>query len=133
MQMNPYLCFDGRCEAALTFYARCLGGELGAIFRYTGSPFADRVPPEWGDKVMHGSVTFRGQMLAGADVAPGAYEAPKGVSLSLQLKDTAEAERIFRELSEDGKVGTPLAKTFWAERFGTVVDRFGVPWMVNCE
>jgi PhnB protein len=133
MQMNPYLSFNGQCEAAIKFYVQCHGGQLGAIFRYAGTPFADQVPADWQDKVMHGSVTVGEQLLAGADVATERYEAPKGFSLSLQMKDPAEAERIFHELGKDGKVTVPLEKTFWAERFGAVVDRFGIQWLINCE
>jgi PhnB protein len=133
MQMNPYLSFNGQCEAAFKLYENCLGGQLGAIFRYAGSPFADQVPADWQDKVMHGSVTVGKQLLAGADVVPDLYEAPKGFSLSLQMKDTAEAERIFRELGKNGRVVMPLEKTFWAERFGVVVDPFGIQWQINCE
>jgi PhnB protein len=132
MQMNLYLSFNGQCEAAFTFYEQCLGAQLGAIFRYAGSPMANQVPADWQDKVMHGSVTIGGQVLMGADVADG-YEEPKGFSLSLQIKSTTEAERIFHELAKEGRVAMPLEKTFWAERFGMVVDRFGVPWLINCE
>ena len=82
---------------------------------------------------MHGSLTVGGQVLMGGDVAPGRYEEPKGFSLSLQLKGSTEAERVFQELSKDGRVMMPLEKTFWAERFGMVVDRFGIPWLINCE
>jgi PhnB protein len=133
VQINPYLSFRGDCEAAFTFYAQCLGGEVGAIFRYGGSPMADSVPADWQDKVMHGSLTVAGLMLNGGDVTPASYEEPKGFSLSIQIKNAAEAERIFHELTTDGQVVLPLEKTFWAERFGMVVDRFGIPWMINCE
>ncbi len=134
MQINPYLSFKGDCEAAFTFYERCLGGQLGTLFRYAGSPMADRVPSDWSDKVMHGSVTLPGLELNGADVAPDSvYEEPQGFSLSIQIKDVAEAERVFRELAANGRIVMPLEKTFWAERFGMVVDRFGIPWLVNCE
>jgi PhnB protein len=133
MQMNPYLSFKGDCEAAFKFYQQCLGGELGAIFRYEGTPLADQVPAGWSDKVMHGSVTVGGQVLMGGDVVPDRYEEPKGFALSLQINSTAEAERIFHELAKDGKIVAPLEKTFWAERFGMVVDRFGIPWLINCE
>ena len=133
MQVNPYLSFNGQCEAAFTFYEQCLGGQLGPIFRYAGTPLVDHVPADWQDKVMHGSVTVGEQVLMGADVAPDHYQEPKGFSLSLQIKDTNEAERIFHALGKDGKVALPLEKTFWAERFGMVVDRFGIPWLINCE
>ena len=133
MEMTPYLSFNGQCEAAFKFYERCLGGQLGAIFHYAGSPMADQVPSDWQDKVMHGSLTVGGQVLMGGDVVPERYEEPKGFSLSLQIKSTADAERIFQELARDGRVMMPLEKTFWAERFGMVVDRFGIPWLINCE
>jgi len=81
MQMSPYLSFKGDCEAAFTFYEQCLGGKLGAIFRYAGSPMVNQVPADWSDKVMHGSVTVCDQVLMGADIVTDQYEAPKGFSL----------------------------------------------------
>ncbi len=133
MQLSPHLGFKGDCETAFKFYERYLGGELGTIFRYAGSPLAHQAPAEWSDKVMHGSVTVGGQVLMGADIAPDQYEEPKGFSLSLQIKSTADADRIFDALAKDGRVVMPLEKTFWAARFGMVVDRFGIPWLINCE
>jgi PhnB protein len=133
MKMNPYLSFKGDCEAAFKFYERTLGGQLGAIFRYGGTSLAGHVPADWPDKVMHGSLTLGDQVLMGGDVAPDRYEEPRGISLSLQITSTADAERIFRELAKDGRVVVPLEKTFWAALFGMVVDRFGIPWLINCE
>ena len=133
MQINPYLSFKGQCEAAFTFYEQCLGGRLGTIFRYAGSPMANDVPADWQDKVMHGTLTLGELVLTGGDVAPDRYEEPKGFSLSIQIASTADAERIFRELAKDGRIVMPLEKTFWALRFGMVVDRFGIPWLINCE
>ena len=132
MEMNPYLSFNGDCEAAFKFYEQRLGGQLGPIFRYSGTPMADSVPAGWADKIMHSSITVGGQVLMGGDVAPAHYEAPKGFSLSLNLTSAADGERIFQDLAAGGKVTMPLEKTFWAERFGMVVDRFGIPWMINC-
>ena len=133
MQISPYLSFKGRCEEAFSFYAKCFGGQVGAIFRYAGSPMADQVPADWQDKVMHASVAVGDLVLMGGDVAPDRYEEPTGFSLSIQIKGPTEAERIFSELGKDGRVTLPLEKTFWAERFGMVVDRFGIPWLINCE
>jgi PhnB protein len=133
MQINPYLSFKGDCEAAFKFYEQCFGGKLGGIFRYAGSPMEHQAPANWADKVMHGSITVGGQEFMGADIAPEQYEPPKGFSLSIQIKNTAEAERIFHALAKDGKVILPLEKTFWAERFGRLVDPFGIPWQINCE
>jgi PhnB protein len=133
MQMNVNLGFKGDCEAAFKFYEQHLGGRPGTIFRYGGSPLADSVPADWSDKVMHGSITVGGHLLMGGDFAPDRYEEPKGFSLSLQIKNSGDAERIFHELAKGGKVVMPLEQTFWAARFGMVVDRFGIPWLINCE
>jgi PhnB protein len=133
MQVTTYLSFNGQCEAAFKFYEECLDGRLGSIFRYAGSPMANTVPADWAEKVMHGSVTVGDLVLMGGDVAPDRYEQPKGFSLSIQITSPAEAERIYSTLAENGKVVVPLEKTFWAERFGMIVDRFGIPWLVNCE
>jgi len=133
MQVSPYLSFKGQCEEAFTFYQQCLGGTLGPLFRYTGSPFADQAPPGWDEKIMHGSMTIGDLMLMGADITPAKYEEPKGFSLSVQIKSVDDAERIFHGLAEGGVIVMPLEKTFWAERFGIVSDRFGIPWLINCE
>ena len=133
MQVVPYLSFNGQCEAAFNLYAKCLGGKVGDLFRYGGSPMADQAPPYWGDKVMHGTVTLGDRTLMGADVIPAQYEAPTGFTLSVQLKDAAEAERIYRDLSDGGTIIMALEKTFWAERFAMIIDRFGTPWTINCE
>jgi PhnB protein len=133
MRLVPYLSFKGDCEAAFTFYERCLGGSMGEIFRYAGSPLADQAPPDWSGKVMHTSFMLDGVTLNGADVAPEHYQEPRGFQLSLQLTNAADAERIFRELGAGGRVVMPLEKTFWAARFGMVIDRFGIPWLINCE
>jgi PhnB protein len=133
MQMITYVNFPGSCEEAFSFYEASLRGRLGEIFRYAGSPMADQVSANWQDKVMHGSMTVGENALMGSDVAPDRYEQPQGFSLSLQLDDTAEAERMFGELREGGRIVMPLEQTFWAARFGVVVDRFGIPWTINCE
>jgi PhnB protein len=133
MRMNPYLSFRGDCEEAFAYYREHLGAEVGRLFRYAGSPMADQVPADWGQKIMHGTVTIGGAPLMGGDVTPSDYQAPRGFSMSLALQDTGTADRMFRALAEGGTVLVPLAETFWAARFGMVTDRFGIPWMINCE
>ena len=130
MQVNTYLNFKGNCEEAFKFYEQHLGGQRGDIFRYGGSPMP--APPDWADKVMHGTITIGGQQLMGADVLEDHYEEPRGFSLSTHTKSAEEAERIYHELAKSGQELMPLEKTFWAERFGMVVDRFGIRWMINC-
>jgi PhnB protein len=133
MKASAVVGFKGDCEAAFKFYEQHLGGQPGAIFRYAGSPVADSVPPDWRDKIMHSSIVVGDLVLMGGDFLEGQYQAPQGFMLSLQMSDTADAERIYKVLSQDGTVLLPLEKTFWAARFGQVVDRFGIPWQINCE
>jgi PhnB protein len=133
MRINPYVDFNGQCEAAFKFYAQCLGGQVTALLRYAGSPLSEQVPASWQDKVMHATLTIDDQVIQGADVAADRYERPQGFSLTLQMRDTREAERVFNALAHSGSVVIPLAKTFWAARFGVLVDQFGIRWLINCD
>jgi len=133
MQLNPYLNFNGQCEAAFTFYAQCLGGKIVALMTYGGSPAEPHVPPEWRSKILHARLAVGDEILMGSDVPPDRFARPQGFSVSLQFKDPADAERVFRALAEGGTVKMPIQQTFFAARFGMCVDQFGVPWMVNCE
>ena len=103
------------------------------MLTHEGTPSEQDVPPEWRKKILHARLTVGDQVLMASDAPPERYEQPKGFSVSLNIDDPAEAERIFHALAENGKVQMPLAQTFWAIRFGMCVDRFGIPWMVNCE
>ena len=133
MQLNPYLTFDGQCEAAFQFYERCLGGKIVTMMNHEDSPIADQVPADWGKRIMHARLTVGDSVLMGSDSPPEHYEEPKGFSVALQLKQPAEAERVFQALAEGGTVLMPIQQTFWATRFGMLVDRFAIPWMINCE
>jgi PhnB protein len=134
MQINAYLSFDGQCEAAFEFYEQLLGGKIEGLFRYTGTPMEKMVPPEWGEKIMHIRLVVGTNELMGADSPPGQTPGPaKRFCMSIGLKDLREAERIFHGLAEGGTIQMPLQATFWAALFGMLVDRFGIPWMINCE
>jgi PhnB protein len=133
VSLSAYVSFKGECEAAFKFYEEALGAKPGLLFRYTDSPMADAVPAGWDSKIMHGSITIAGQLLEGADAPPDRYDEPKGFSLSLNVPTAEEAERLFEQLAVDGRVRYAIGKTFWSERFGMVIDRFGIPWMINCE
>jgi len=100
---------------------------------HKGSPAEGQVPAEWGDKIMHARMTVGNQTLMASDAPPGRYSKPAGFSVNIGLNDAAEAERIFSALAEKGQVHMPIGETFWAVRFGMLVDQFGIPWMVNVE
>ncbi len=132
MQLSPYLSFNGQCEAAFKFYQQCLGGNIQAMMAWGDSPMADQVPSEWRDKIIHATLIIGETALLGADAPPDRYETPRGFSVTIQINDPAEADRIFHALAENGTVQMPIQQTFWAALFGMCVDRFGIPWMVNC-
>jgi PhnB protein len=132
MQLNSYLNFNGQCEAAFKFYEQCLGGKIQMIMTHGESPMAERVAPEWRDKIMHVTLAVGGGVLMGCDAPPQYYEKPQGFFVQMGIDDPDDAERLFQALSENGAVRMPLQQTFWAARFGMVVDRFGTPWMINC-
>jgi PhnB protein len=134
MELSTYLTFNGQCEAAFKFYEKCLGGKIEMMMTHAQSPMADQVPANWRDKVMHVRMRVGGdKVLMGSDAPPEHYEKPQGFSVSFSVAKPEEAEHVFKALSEGGTVRMPLQQTFWAVRFGTLVDKFGVPWMVNCE
>jgi PhnB protein len=133
MQLTPHLSFNGQCEAAFKLYEQCLGGKIEFMMPYESRPDDYSVPADWGKKILHATLRVGDQKLMGADNPPDWYQKPQGFSITLGIKDEAEAERVFNALAEHGKVEMPLQKTFWAARFGVLVDAFGIPWTINCE
>lgn len=131
--MNPYLLFNGDCEAAIRFYEKSLGGKVEAMFTHEGTPMEKMVPAEWRKKIIHARLALGDKVLMASDCPPDRYVKPQGFSVNLDCKTPAEAERVFSALAENGAVQMPLQQTFWAARFGMVTDRFGTPWMINCE
>jgi PhnB protein len=134
MQMNPHLAFNGECEAAFKFYEKCLGGKIVTMMTYGDSPMAEQMPPAWRGKIVHATFVLGDHQLTGADVPPESYQKPQGFSVLLNIGAQAEADadRIFKALAENGAVQMPIQETFWALRFGMLVDQFGTPWMINC-
>ncbi|MBI3556104.1 MAG: VOC family protein [Deltaproteobacteria bacterium] len=133
MKLNPHLSFNGQCEEAFQFYQRCLGGKIVAMLPYGDTPMAEQVPPDWRKKIIHATLDLSEVRLTGADVSDDqGYQRPQGFSVLLSPATAAEADRVFASLSENGTVQMAIQETFWAQRFGMVVDRFGVPWMVSC-
>lgn len=133
MQFVPYLMFSDQCAAAFRFYAELLGGEIIALQTHGDSPVANEVPPDWHSLVIHARLKIGDQVLMGSDSPPPYREKTQGMYVSLQLDTLVEARRVFGALAEGGVIKMPFEKTFWAAGFGMLVDRFGTPWMVNCE
>ena len=133
MTIQPYLTFGGRCQEAVDFYREALGAEVQMLMRFKEAP--DQPPPgmvpdNWGDKIMHVSLKIGDAVLMASDGCASSEKNFQGFSLSLTAANEAEADRKFAVLSTSGQVTMPLGKTFVAKRFGMLVDRFGVSWMV---
>jgi PhnB protein len=133
MSMNPYLTFNGQCEAAFQFYEAVLGGKIVVLLRHGDMPMDCDGPPPAKDHILHARLMLGEDALMGSDAPDGRYEAPKGFYVNLSVDEPSEADRLFRSLSEGGQVHMPIQETFWAQRFAMLADKFGIPWMINCE
>ena len=133
MKFTPYLNFNGNCKEAFEFYQSVFGGKIDTMMTFGESPMAAEVPESARNLIIHVSLNAGDAWLLGSDVPPGmTYEKPASTSVTVALEDVTEGKRIFDALAEGGNVQMPFDKTFWAEGFGAVTDRYGTPWMVNC-
>jgi len=132
LQLQPYIFFYGRCQEALDFYKRVFGGTY-EVMSVKDTPMAEKMPPEARDKVMHASFKSPSiSFLASDGRESKAIDPDAGnISLALSTTDAAEGERIFKALSDGGKVTMPLDDAFWGGRFGSVNDRFGNEWLIT--
>lgn len=138
--VNIYLTFEGNCKEAFDFYKSVFGGEYPYVGTFADMPPQEGMPPlseEMKSKIMHISLPISQEtILMGSDAGGGWSEnlqIGNNFSISVNTKDRDEAARIFNGLAADGQVNMPLADTFWNAYFGTLTDKFGINWMVNCD
>jgi PhnB protein len=129
MQVQSYLMFNGRCEEAIEFYKKALGAKVEMMMRFKEAPEGQCAPGSE-DKIMHSSFRIGDTTVMASDGMMQGKPEFKGISLTLNPKTEAEAERLFGALSEGGQVQQPLIKTFFSPKFGVLSDKFGVSWMV---
>lgn len=134
--INPYLIFNGNCEAAFLFYQSVFGGEFPYIGKFKDMPMEDgsEINPADADRVMHVSLPISGgSILMGSDSTSQSGDVVIGsnVSMSINTGSKAEADKLFNGLSAGGTVIMAMEKTFWGAYFGMFVDKFGIHWMVN--
>jgi PhnB protein len=133
MQMVPYLIFNGQCAAAFKFYEEVLRGKIVAMMTHADTPASEHVSAEMQGQIIHARLIAGDAVLMGSDSPPELFEPSAGMSVALMVDEPEEADRIFQALAEGGNVRMPIQETFWAVRFAMLVDRFGTPWMINCE
>lgn len=126
---ETYLFFNGNCAEAMTFYESALGGTLRLVPVKDAPP--DSRPPGDENRIMHARLDAGGASLMASDwLSPDPFPGKNGFSLTLTAPTAAEAEGLFDKLADGGRVTAPFEKTFYADGFGMLVDRFGTPWMV---
>ena len=130
--IQSYLFFDGKCEEAIEFYKKAVGAQVNMLMRFKDSP--EPPPPGCGpqdtNKVMHAQLQIGKTVIMASDGRATGQPKFEGFALSLTVPTEVEADRAFNALAKGGKIEQPLAKTFFSARFGMVVDKFGVFWMV---
>ncbi len=134
--VQPYLFFRGRCEEAINYYKAKLGAEVVMMMRFKDNPDKpgqDKVPAVLNDKIMHATLRIGGAEIMMSDGMRTGDLDFQCMSLSLSLPSEADADRVFNALAADGTVQMPIGKTFFSPRFGAVVDKFGVSWMVTVQ
>lgn len=132
-QFIPYLGFGGNCAEAMRFYEKVFGGKLEALIRYGDMPDAGEVPSADANRIMHANLVLSdgSSLMAGDAPSHEKFEGMKGCMVTLTYNAPAEAERIFKALADGGTLQMPMGETFWAERFGMAIDRYGTSWAVN--
>ena len=135
MKIVTSLSFQGQCREAFDFYARVLGGKVTSAYPFGEGPPDMPVGPEYKDWLMHCWLDVGDQSIMGADIppefGPNVGKPKNGFDVTLHTEDAAEAKRWFDALSEGGTVYMAFGETFWSPGYGNLIDRFGVPWMVN--
>lgn len=132
MKLVPYLNFPGTCKEAMTAYADILGGKLEAMLTYGDMPGDHPIPDEMRKMIAHARIAVGDEILMASDAGPDRFKPMQGMSVTLNIPDPAEAERVFHALAAGGTTIMPLEETFWAIKFGVLADRFGTQWMINC-
>ena len=131
LALSPYITFKGNCRDAIQFYKNALNAEVLMTQTFGESPMAGMGPA---DNIMHCSLKIGNSTLMMSDSPsqePGG--AAGNISLAIGLTDAEQAKQLFGNLAKDGSVIMPLEKTYWAEAFGMLTDKFGIKWMINCE
>ena len=129
--LHTYLTFDGNCRQAMEFYAKCIGADV-RMMTFSEAPMD--APPTAKDRIMHARLAKGDVVLMASDSMPGMpLQQGNNFSLAFTCENVAEAEKLFAALGDKGKVTMPLQETFWAQRFGMIMDQFGVQWMINLE
>lgn len=133
MNVQITLNFYGRTEEAVNFYCRTIEAETLFMMRFRDSPDRSQLRPGMEEKIFHATFRIGSTEVMASDCGcekPPAEPTFAGFSLLLRIETPEKADRLFAALSDGGRIQIPLVKTFFAERYGIVIDRFGISWKI---
>ena len=133
MDVQTTLNFYGRTEEALLFYGKTIDAETLFLMRFRDCPDPSPSRPGLEEKIFHATFRIGSTEIRASDCGcekPPTRTTFAGFSLLLGVEIPQEAEHFFSALSDDGQIQIPLQETFFAERYGIVVDRFGISWKI---
>ncbi|MBT8254035.1 MAG: VOC family protein [Flavobacteriaceae bacterium] len=135
MKISSYLTFNGQCEAAMNFYKDVFGGAITVLSRYSDMPAeVCEVSEGFKNHVMHCSLEIDGQTLMGSDtLEPDKLINGNNYNLSININSEEEAHAVFNSLSDGGQKIMKFEDAFWGGKFGMLIDRFGIQWMITSE
>ena len=130
-ELTPYLFFEGTCEEALRFYETCLDGKIEDLSRFGDSPMD--VLEDQKNLIIHSQLSFPGGKVFASDIMDGTAQSwqDQNVHLCLSCDSFKQAGNIFKQLSEGGKVTMKFEKQFWGDVFGSLIDKYGIRWMLD--
>lgn len=131
MKIEPCFYFQGQCEQAMNFYREVLSAEVLSIIRLKDSPNPQLVRPGTEDKILRAVLRIGENTLLVSDGHNAGKPSFQGVSINLTVDGAAKAARLLGALSEGGEIRIPLRESGGGAAFGTVVDQFGVLWIVS--
>jgi PhnB protein len=132
MQLVPYVNYNGNCREAFEHYAMVLRTEAPQFVTHEDMPMEDS-SIDWKDMILHAHLQVGSFSLAGSDTPPDWYAPPASMYVLLQVDTPDEAERIYADLSKDASIQMEIGQQPWAQRFSMLTDRFGTPWIINCD
>jgi PhnB protein len=129
-EATPYLFFQGDAQAAIALYEKTLGAKVEGLQRFADMP--GDVPEDHKDRVMHALLLLGETKIMLSDLPPG--QSPSTgcrVEIALHFDDPDQMVQSFQALAASGRVRMDLHDAFWGDKFGSLVDQFGIEWMFS--
>lgn len=129
LKIRPYITLNGQCAEAIELYKKAFKTEEIEIMKFSDMPNAE-IPEDFKDRILQCTLKFGDDFIRLSDCGPNQkLNDPESERISLAIETDVEAVKFaFEVLAVEGRVGMPLAKTFYSPCAGVVFDKFGVMW-----